>query len=431
MEIQLNKQSIVAFIASLIIVVALLFGLKHQISGEAKSPPLNQTLALPEGTDSAPVPASLANEESNWQQTVSQRGDNLTKVLRRLNIKEDNIARLQQLDQQKKLGLPMLRVNKTIRALIDSDHQLIRLEYPKSAEQRVVIYQDAKGFHSKTVTLQLETRTHYATGIIQHSLFKAGQDAGLPEKLIYQMATIFGWNIDFARDISAGDHFTVIYQDYYHGDKKVKTGEILAAQFTNRGTTYRMIGYQLPDNKFAYYTPEGLSNRRAFLRAPVKFTRISSRFTVARKHPVLHRIRAHKGIDYAAPRGTPVHATSDGRIVFRGRKGGYGNVVMLKYGWRYTTVYAHMSRFARGQKVGKSVKQGDVIGYVGSTGLATGPHLHYELRVVGVARDPEKVKLPNAKPLPKKFIEDFKHKANNRIAQLELYQSAKLAEHRS
>jgi murein DD-endopeptidase MepM/ murein hydrolase activator NlpD len=238
--------------------------------------------------------------------------------------------------------------------------------------------------------------------------------------MIMELAAIFGWDIDFALDIRRGDHFTVVYQEYYLEGKKVRDGDILAAEFTNQGKSYRAIRYVDADGNAGFYTPEGLSLRKAFLRTPVKFSRISSRFTLHRKHPILNRIRAHKGVDYAAPRGTPIRATGDGKVVFRGRKGGYGRTIVIQHGSKYSTLYGHMSRYNGKVKLGRRVRQGQVIGYVGSSGLATGPHLHYEFRIDGVHRNPLTVKLPVAEPIAKRYRDDFQKLATPLIAQLEL-----------
>jgi len=245
--------------------------------------------------------------------------------------------------------------------------------------------------------------------------------------LIMQLANLFAWDIDFALNLRAGDQFSVIYQEHYINGKFFKTGDILTAEFINQGRSIKTIRYQYPTGKISYYSPKGNSIRKAFLRTPIDFARISSHFNLKRKHPVLNRIRAHKGVDYAANTGTPIKASGDGKIIFRGRKGGYGNVVILKHGQRYSTLYAHMSKFKRGQRVGSRVHQGDFIGYVGKTGLASGPHLHYEFRVNGVHRNPLTVKLPNATPIERKYKADFLQKSKLLLAQLEAIKPLQVA----
>ena len=235
-----------------------------------------------------------------------------------------------------------------------------------------------------------------------------------------QMAEIFGWDVDFARDIQAGDRFALVFEEQFKDGEKIGEGPIVAAEFTNRGRRVRAVRYVDPTGHADYFSPDGRSMRKAFLRTPVNFTRISSRFSFSRRHPILHKMRAHRGVDYAAPTGTAVKASGDGRVVFAGRDGGYGRTIVLRHGSVYTTLYAHLSRFSKGIRPGKRVEQGQIIGYVGSTGLATGPHLHYEFRVRGAHRDPLSVKLPQAAPLAEGYMDDFRSKAKPLLAKLDL-----------
>jgi murein DD-endopeptidase MepM/ murein hydrolase activator NlpD len=234
-----------------------------------------------------------------------------------------------------------------------------------------------------------------------------------------ELAIIFGWDIDFALDIREGDSFSVIYDDLYIEGKPLRHGDILAAEFVNNGTTYRAVRYTDANGHGDYFSPDGKSMRKAFLRTPVAFGRISSYFSTARFHPILNRIRAHKGVDYAAPIGTPVKATGDGKVVFVGTRGGYGNAIELQHGARYSTLYGHLSHFARGLHRGDHVRQGQIIGYVGMTGLATGPHLHYEFRIDGVHRNPLKVQFPDAAPISAQYKQDFVVVSRRLLAQLE------------
>jgi murein DD-endopeptidase MepM/ murein hydrolase activator NlpD len=257
------------------------------------------------------------------------------------------------------------------------------------------------------------------SGVIDSSLFEAVAKAGAHDQTALALAEIFGWDIDFVLDIQRGDSFTVTYEQLQQDGSYVGDGAILAASFVNQGHEFRAVRYVAPDGTAAYFSPEGRSLRKAFLRAPVEFSRVSSRFNLARKHPVLNTIRAHKGVDYAAPTGTPVRAAGDGRIRFRGGKGGYGNVVEIDHANGVTTVYGHMSRFAKGQAVRSRVTQGEVIGYVGMTGLATGPHLHYEYRVRGVFKNPQTVDLPAAEPIDASLRADFERQSAPLLAALQ------------
>ena len=260
------------------------------------------------------------------------------------------------------------------------------------------IVRNSDSFSANLIDRPVETRATGAHGVIERSLFAAAQDAGIADPLIMKMAEIFQWDIDFLKDVRAGDEFTVIYEEFWRDGEKLKDGEILAAEYINRGASYRAARFADENGAVDYYTPEGRSVRKAFIRAPVDFTRISSTFDLGRRHPILNTIRAHRGVDYAAPSGTPVRAAGDGTVSFRGARNGFGNTVTVEHGGKITTLYAHLSRFAD-ISVGSRVKQGQTIGYVGMTGLATGPHLHYEYQVDGVHRDPETAPMTSSEPV--------------------------------
>ncbi|MCC5869043.1 MAG: M23 family metallopeptidase [Gammaproteobacteria bacterium] len=264
----------------------------------------------------------------------------------------------------------------------------------------------------------VETRIVTAHAVINSSLFNAGRAAGLPDSVTMNVAGLFQWDVDFVLDIRQGDRFSVAYQELWRDGERLRPGTILAAEFVNRGRTHRAVRFEM-DDRADYFTPEGRSMRKAFIRAPVDFTRISSRFNPNRRHPVLHTIRAHRGVDYAAPTGTPIKAAGDGRVIFRGVQGGYGNTVILQHGGNITTLYAHMSRFHAQVRNGTRVRQGQIIGYVGMTGLASGPHLHYEYRVNGVHRDPLTVELPPAEPVPAKYRDRFSRETAPLLAYLD------------
>ena len=255
-----------------------------------------------------------------------------------------------------------------------------------------------------TLSYELIERTadyipRFASATIDNSLYYDGSQAGVPDQILYQLAAIFGWDIDFALDIRKGDSFSIIFEEVQLDGEQIGYGDILIAQFNNRDRELTAVRYVDSQGQANYYTPEGTSMRKAFLRNPIDYFRISSRFNPNRKHPILNTIRAHRGTDYAAPTGTPIKAAGDGKVTFASRNGGYGNVVVIQHGQRYQTKYAHMSKFGRGVRVGRYVKQGQIIGYVGTTGASTGPHLHYEFLVDGVHRDSLRVKLPKAESI--------------------------------
>jgi murein DD-endopeptidase MepM/ murein hydrolase activator NlpD len=275
------------------------------------------------------------------------------------------------------------------------------------------------GFSAETELREVQIKENTAIGQIESSLFEAGLLAGLSDELIMELAYIFGWDIDFALDLRQGDSFKLVYQEHFIDGKKFEDGEILAAEFTNKGKTFRAIRFTDDKGDSHYFSPNGDSMRKAFNRSPVHFSRISSRFNPNRLHPVLKTSRPHRGVDYAAATGTPIMATGDGKVSFLGTKGGYGRTVILSHGGKYTTLYAHMSRYKKGLKSGHRVKQGQIIGYIGSSGLATGPHLHYEFRVNGVHRNPLTVALPHAKPLANEYMSKFKAQSLPLLAQLD------------
>lgn len=272
-----------------------------------------------------------------------------------------------------------------------------------------------------------ESLIAYRHGVIESSLFEAGKKANVSDKLIMNLAGIFAWDVDFVLDIRQGDRFIVVYEEIWQDGEMIRDGDILAAEFVNDGDTFRAIRYVDSESNADYFNPKGRSVRKAFIRAPVDFSRISSSFNPKRRHPVLNVVRAHKGVDYAAPSGTPIKAAGDGKIIHRGKKGGYGNAVIVQHGGNITTLYAHMSRFANKTGVGTRVRQGQVIGYVGRTGLATAPHLHYEYRLNGVHRNPRTVPLPDTDPIAETERDAFQAQADLMLAQLDTLKRTQIA----
>ncbi|MCW9022834.1 MAG: peptidoglycan DD-metalloendopeptidase family protein, partial [Sedimenticola sp.] len=326
--------------------------------------------------------------------------------------------------------LANIRPGETIRVRLDKQGELLELVHKKSAIRSLQILPSEEGFIAQTHDRSLEKRVATTSGTIANSLYLAAQRAGLSDSLTMELANIFGWDIDFALEIRAGDQFSLIYEEEYLDGKKYRNGPILAAEFINQGKVFRAIRFEDDEGYSNYYSPEGDSMRKAFLRAPVDFRRISSRFTKARFHPVLGKKRPHKGVDYSAATGTPIKAAGDGRVIFRGTKGGYGRTVILRHGSQYTTLYGHLSKYRSGVNNGSRVRQGQVIGYVGKSGLATGPHLHYEFRVNGVHRNPLTIKLPAAEPLAKKYRSKFLSVSTPLIAQLDLAAKTMVADAR-
>jgi murein DD-endopeptidase MepM/ murein hydrolase activator NlpD len=277
-----------------------------------------------------------------------------------------------------------------------------------SETQTLKVVREHGGFKAETVGNSLDTRIRSASATINSSLFQAAESARISDATALKLANVFAWDIDFVLDIRAGDRFSVVYQQIYQDGKYLRDGELLAAEFVNSGKVYRAVRFVSAGGSVGYYAPDGVALRKAFLRAPVDFTRVSSAFNPRRLHPILDLIRGHMGTDYAAPTGTPVHAAGEGRVSFAGQRGGYGNAIILAHINGISTLYGHMSRFGSRIRVGSHVQQGDVIGYVGMTGLATGPHLHYEYLVNGIHKNPQTVKLPGAEPLHADALERFR-----------------------
>lgn len=374
-----------------------------------------------------PVAATQPTPQLKWQSLSVKKGDSLSSLFQRNGF---TAAQLQRLMQSGKPASELTRVfpGDEIKVAVNGDGDLQHLIYEIAPTRILHIDRDAQGYTSQMVEKAYETRFARASGTIEDSLFAAATKAGLSERLTMELAGIFGWDVDFALDIRSGDQFSLVYEELYLDGEKVKDGRIVAAEFINQGRDFRAVLFTKPDGVSDYYSPDGRSMRKAFLRTPVDFRRISSRFTKSRCHPVLGICRPHRGVDYAASIGTPIKAAGDGKVIFAGRKGGYGRTVILKHGQRYSTLYAHMSHIARGIHSGKRVRQGQIIGYVGRSGLATGPHLHYEFRVNGVHRNPLTVKLPQAQPLEAKYHDAFQAQAAPLLAQLDLIRRFAVAE---
>lgn len=347
-----------------------------------------------------------------------RRNDTLERIFRRLQLSLHDLTAILSLPGVRQT-LNQLRPGEKV-TVVHDDGAVQALNHRISETEILSVTRGDSGFAAEVITTPIEIRTAHAGGTIDSSLFVAARAAGVSPETILQLANdIFSWQIDFALDIRPGDRFNLVYEQKYRDGQYLGDARILAAEFVNDGETYRAVHYASADGRIdSYFTPEGRSMRRQFLRAPLDFTRVSSNFNPARRHPILNTIRAHQGVDYAAPTGTAIKAAGDGRVSFAGTKGGYGRAVTLEHGGGISTLYGHMSRFAKGLRNGQRVKQGEIIGYVGSTGAATGPHLHYEYRVNGVHLNPRTVRLPNAAPLPAEYMADFHAKAQSAFADL-------------
>ena len=368
------------------------------------------------------APAAQEDLPQNVEVTV-QRNDTLDRIFRSVGIDNATLAELRTVPDVRK-ALDILRPGDTI-TLTHVDGVLQSLNRRISNTLTLSVARGSDGFAVDFIENPLEVEVTGARARIETSLFDAGRAAGMSAQTVMVLANeIFGWDIDFANDIRAGDEFSVLYQRKFQDGAYVTDGRVLAAEFTNRGKTYRAVWFESADGSVkGYYSPEGKGMRKAFLRAPIDFARVSSGFNPKRRHPISGQIRAHRGIDFAAPTGTPIYAAGDGRIEFAGRKGGYGNAVVINHGKGITTLYGHMSRFGKSARNGRSVRQGEIIGYVGSTGASTGPHLHYEYRVKGVHKNPASIPLPNTE-IDSRYVAEFRSQAEVAVAQLRLANSA-------
>jgi len=374
-----------------------------------------EQIALPKVAPSATSAASF------WRNERVQRGDTVVELLRRLNI-EDAAASAWLRTAPEAESFRNLAVGREVQAETHADGGLVALRYLGDDGAQVVIEKQGDSYTARTLPAQLEKRLYVRTGEIKSNLYAATDAADMPEAAARQLTEIFGGDIDFHHDLRKGDKFTVVYEMIYSNGTLVNTGHIQAAEFINKNQTYRAVHFQGD-----YYTPEGDSVRKAFLRSPIEFSRVSSGFTNSRFHPVLNQWRAHRGVDFAAPIGTRVKATADGIVTSFGRQGGYGNFVSVSHQGRFTTLYGHLSNFAKGLRRGQRVAQGDVIGYVGMTGMTSGPHLHYEFKVDGQQRDPLRVALPDAKPVGAENMAAFQLAADNFVARLNLLRNTNLA----
>jgi murein DD-endopeptidase MepM/ murein hydrolase activator NlpD len=365
------------------------------------------TAAATVTVDAAPAPITPppASTASLTQITVG-RSDTLDGIFRRLALNMNDLASIRALPGLRK-HLDSLKPGDAIK-LWRQDGQITELTLKVSDTQTLDVLRRDGGFAATLLDNPVEARVRTATATIDSSVFQAAAAAGISDSIALRLANVFAWDIDFVLDIREGDRFTAVYEQIFQDGKYLRDGDVLAAEFVNNGKVYRAVRFVADNGSVGYYTPGGLAMRKAFLRAPLEFTRVSSAFNPHRLHPILNTIRGHMGTDYAAPSGTPVHAAGDGHVSFAGWRGGFGNALVLAHGSNISTLYGHMSRFARNMRVGTRVQQGQVIGYVGMTGLATGPHLHYEYLMNGVHKNPQTVKLPGAEPLHAEALEKFR-----------------------
>jgi murein DD-endopeptidase MepM/ murein hydrolase activator NlpD len=363
----------------------------------------------------------LAADGTYAREERFQRGDTLAGLLERLAVPQAEARRLARLP-----ALRFLRPGQTVGSETDADGALLRLSYIGARDTLTVVERTDNGYRTLQAAAPLRTETVMRNGVIRQSLFAAADEAGVPDAIAMQLADIFSGDVDFHRELRPGDRFAVIYEQHYYAGRPLRAGRVLAAEFVNQGRVLRAVYFAAAQGGSGYYTPDGGNLRKAFLRSPLEYTRISSGFGM-RRHPFLHGWRAHTGVDFAAPLGTRVRAAGDGVVEFAGVKPGYGNVVILRHRGQYSTVYAHLQRFVPGIRRGTRVVQGDFIGHVGQTGWATGPHLHYEFRVGDHARNPYAIAMPAGQPVPAGELAAFRSQAAPLVAQLGLLADGAIA----
>ena len=385
---------------------------------EAKRTALEIPLDIDPDAFSPHLVAAVDEAEPDWHEVQIRRGDTLATVFRRLSLDPGDVHAVAVADEDTK-ALTRLQIGNTVAVALDEDGGLSKVKYSPSPTE-TYLYESAgpeAGFTSHHLVEEPERVPVVRATNIRSSLFLDAETIGLSHAQIMELAGIFAWDIDFALDLREGDTFSVLYEEEFLDGQKIGNGDILAARFTNQGKTFVAVRFVEPDGTVGYYTPEGRPMRKAFLRAPLDFTRVSSNFNPRRLHPIFKTVRPHNGIDYSAPRGTPIYAAGNGKVVRSGYSGPNGNFVAIQHGGRYMTKYLHLDR--RNVKAGETVKQGEVIGTVGATGYATGPHLHYEFLVDGVHRDPKTVDLPKAEPIPVRQMAEFAKGSQALLAQLD------------
>lgn len=378
----------------------------------------------PQTVEKAP-PKVAVIKDNVWQTIKPRQGDTMGAIFSRLGLSAQNLHAVLDKNPHAKT-LTNIKLNQEIKFLINKN-KLEKLIIPINNIQTLTVYRAGQKYKNKVDSKKMISRDLYITATVKGSLFTTAQRLNIPYKLVRQMTEILNKEIDFRRAVRAGDQFSMVYNAYYINDKMVQIGDIQAVSYTNHGKTAQAVRHNKANGDHDYYTPQGKSFKKAFSRYPIKFSHISSTFALSRNHPILHYKRAHKGIDLAAPIGTPIQATGDGVIQIIDRHNGYGNMIKIKHDKTYSSIYGHMLKFQKGLSKGSKVKRGQVIGYVGQTGLATGPHCHYELHVNNQPRNPTTTSLPTASPISGRELASFRARAGTLLARLKLMEQANIA----
>ncbi len=416
-----KKPSKLMAILALVVAILLPFVMVNTLHHKQTVQSIKKEIILPPQPQSSSPATPIA--ENNWITITTIEGDSLTSLFKQNRLDTHQIPEILTSGPTAE-RLNHIKPHHKIQ-ILRKDNKLLKLMMPVTATQSLYVYKQDDKFASKMISRQMSKHNHYITATVEGSLYGTAKKLNIPSKLIHQMTKIFTWEIDFSRDVRNGDQFTIIYSAYYNEDKMVGTGDIIAVTYTSRNKVYNAFLNVDKEGNLNYFNAEGHSLKKAFDRYPLRFSYISSTFTSKRLHPVLNYKRPHKGVDLAAPLGKPIHATSDGRIEKIQYYNGYGNMVKIRHNNpKYSTIYAHMLRFAKGLSKGSSVKKGQVIGYVGQSGLATGPHCHYEFHIYNKARNPTTISLPRAPSIAKENLAGFKARSGILLAQLKLFEEA-------
>jgi murein DD-endopeptidase MepM/ murein hydrolase activator NlpD len=396
------------------------------IAAENKPETIDEAIkAVVENAIKTANPVKKVVTDKVWQTIRPRAGDSMATIFKRLGLSAQNLQLVMQKNPHTK-ALTAIKPSQELKFLINKN-KLEKLIIPMNSIETLTVYKEGAVYKTTVDSKKVKTQERYITGTVNGSLYATAQRLGIPRKLIQQMTMVLRKEIDFAHAVRTGDRFSIAYDSYYVESKMVGIGDVVAVSYTNQGKTSQAVRHISANGHTDYYTPKGESFKKAFSRYPIKFSHISSTFSNSRYHPILRYKRAHKGIDLAAPIGTPIQSTGDGVISTIGRHNGYGNMIEIKHDKKFSTVYGHMLRFAKGLSKGSKIKRGQVIGYVGQTGLATGPHCHYELHVHNQPRNPTTTYLPTSSPVPAREIAVFKAKTRKLFAQLKSLEEANYA----
>lgn len=369
----------------------------------------------------------IGKKTIHWKLITIKSGDSLAKIFSKLRIpynELEQILRLQAAKQHLTHLKPGQKLYFDLSITPNKQNHINEIKFSISSSKTLYIKKQGKKFTATLISEPMTATLEFKSGVIHHSLAVAARRAGLTRRLYSELLSIFQGDINYSRNLRSGDHFAILYKEYYVDGKKDHPGHIVAADFTNHGKTYRAVRFTYPKDHTAYYTPAGRGIKPLFIIPPIKYKFISSGFQYHRLDPVTHTYRPHLGIDYAANYGTPIRSIGEGKVIFANKHEGYGNAVEVRYDHKYKALYAHMEHIARNIHSGEEVKQGEVLGYVGSTGWSTGPHLHFEMYVYGIPRNPLNMKFPNGKPIPKSYEAKFLQRAKSLLANLNLHEQS-------